>query len=137
MQPLRRGELDAVFDEGIKTWLDQALACELAPLELSEPEFEQLGRLGWRRVALPKTRFPRLLRDVDTLDFSGWPIYANTTLPEQSAYDVCGAIAARAAEITWEKGTGGARQMGLESEATPIDVPFHPGAERWYREHAR
>jgi TRAP-type uncharacterized transport system substrate-binding protein len=78
-----------------------------------------------------------LLRDVDTLDFSGWPIYASTALPEKSAYDVCAAIAARAAEIPWEKGTGGASQMGLESEATPMDVPLHPGAERWYREHAR
>jgi TRAP-type uncharacterized transport system substrate-binding protein len=136
MGPLRRGELDAVFDEGIKTWLDEALTCELAPLELSEPEFEQLARLGWRRVALPKARFPRLLRDIDTLDFSGWPIYASTALPEKSAYDVCGAIVSRAAEIPWEKGAGGANHMGHESEATPMDVPLHPGAERWYREHA-
>jgi len=136
MEPLRRGELDAVFDEGIKTWLNEALACELAPLELSEPEFENLGRLGWRRTALPKARFPRLLRDVDTLDFSGWPIYASTALPEQTAYDVCGAIAARAAEIPWEKGTGGTSHMGQDGEATPMDVPLHPGAERWYREHA-
>jgi hypothetical protein len=26
--------------------------------------------------------------------------------------------------------------MGRESEETPMDVPLHPGAERWYREHA-
>jgi len=25
--------------------------------------------------------------------------------------------------------------MGRESNATPMDVPLHPGAERWYREH--
>jgi TRAP-type uncharacterized transport system substrate-binding protein len=23
-----------------------------------------------------------------------------------------------------------------ESDTTPMDVPLHPGAERWYREHA-
>jgi len=136
MEPLRRGELDAIFDEGIKTWLAEALACELAPIELSAHEFEQLGRLGWRRVALPKARFPRLTGNIDTLDFSGWPIYASASLAEEAAYNVCGAIAARAAEIPWERGTeGSVWQMGRESDATPMDVPLHPGAERWYREH--
>ena len=137
MEPLRRGELDAIFDEGIKTWLAEALACELAPIELSAHEFEQLGRLGWRRVALPKARFPRLTGNIDTLDFSGWPIYASASLAPEAAYDVCGAIAARAAEIPWERGTERTVwQMGRESDATPMDVPLHPGAERWYREHA-
>jgi TRAP-type uncharacterized transport system substrate-binding protein len=137
MQPLRRGELDAIFDEGIKTWLDEALACGLAPIELDRAEFEQLGRLGWRRVSLPKARFARLSRDVDTLDFSGWPIYASASLAEEIAYDVCGALAARTAEIPWERGTQGTvGQMGRETHATPMDVPLHPGAERWYCEHA-
>jgi hypothetical protein len=62
MEPLRRGELDAIFDEGIKTWLNEALACGLAPIALQPSEFEQLGRLGWRRVLLPKARFSHLKR---------------------------------------------------------------------------
>ena len=137
MAPLRRGELDGIFDEGIKTWLDEALAYGLVPIELAASEFEQLGRLGWRRVSLPKARFARLPRDIDALDFSGWPIYASASLPDDAAYDVCGALAARAAEIPWEKGTEGTvGQMGRETEATPMDVPLHPGAARWYREHA-
>src|SRR5262249_55129192 len=57
------------------------------------------GRLGWRKVSLPKARFPRLARDTDTLDFSGWPIYTNASLPEQVAYEICNALAAREAEI--------------------------------------
>ena len=136
LEPLRRGELDAVFDEGIKVWLDEALAAGLVPIGLEEGEFEGLGRLGWRRVVLPKARFPLLARDVDTLDFSGWPIYANSALPDQVAYDVCGALAARAAEVPWEAGTEkSVRQMGRETDATPMDVPLHPGAQRWFREH--
>jgi TRAP-type uncharacterized transport system substrate-binding protein len=136
LEPLRRGEIDAVFDEGIKVWLDEALEAGLAPLELDAGEFEALGRLGWRRVDLPKARFSRLAKDVDTLDFSGWPIYANASLPDEVAYDVCGALAAREAEIPWEKGSGGnAVMMGRETDKTPMDVPLHPGAQRWYREH--
>ena len=58
--------------------------------------------------------------------------------PTQVAYDVCAALAAREAEIPWEKGTSTtAVQMGRESETTPMDVPLHPGAERWYREHGQ
>jgi len=137
MEPLRRGELDAIFDEGIKTWLGEALACGLAPLELTEAEFEAMGGLGWRRVSLPKARFPGLTKDVDTFDFSGWPIYASASLAEDVAYDMCGAIAARTAEIPWEKGDGAAPEVGRETESTPMDVPLHPGAMRWYREHGR
>src|SRR5207248_485540 len=50
------------------------------------------------------------------------------------------AIHAREAEIVWEnfnqwapyKGIGA---LGEETEATPRDVPLHPGAARWFREH--
>ena len=108
----------------------------LVPLEIEPAEFDALGQLGWRRVVLPKARFPGLARDFDTFDFSGWPIYTSASLPEQMAYDICGALAAREAEVPWEKGTGGsALHMVRETESTPMDVPLHPGAERWYREH--
>jgi TRAP-type uncharacterized transport system substrate-binding protein len=135
MEPLRRGEIDAVFDEGIKTWLDAALSCGLVPLELDTAEFEHLQRLGWRRVALPKSRFSGLTHNMDALDFSGWPIYASASLPEQVAYDICGALAARTSEVPWEPGTQGIEQMGRETDATPMDVPLHPGAEQWHRKH--
>jgi len=60
------------------------------------------------------------------------------SLPEQVAYEVCNALAAREAEIPWEKGIdGSALHMGSESDSTPMDVPLHPGAERWYREHGQ
>jgi TRAP-type uncharacterized transport system substrate-binding protein len=137
LEPMARGEIDAVFDEGIKVWLDEALAAGLVPLELNEDEFAAMGELGWRRVRLPKARVPHLVKEIDALDFSGWPIYANASLPEQTAYDVCAALAAREAEIPWEKGSdGSALHMVSDTETTPIDVPLHPGAERWYRAHA-
>jgi TRAP-type uncharacterized transport system substrate-binding protein len=135
LAPMARGEIDAVFDEGIKVWLDEALAAGLVPIDLDEAEFAAMGRLGWRRVPLPKARFLGLARDVDTLDFSGWPIYCNASLPDQTAYDICGALAARETEVPWEEGTGNtALHMLRESENTPMDVPLHPGAERWLRE---
>ena len=68
LAPLARGEIDAVFDEGIKVWLDEALAAGLAPIELEASEFEAMGRLGWprsrfqKRVSLPsRTTSTRLI----------------------------------------------------------------------------
>jgi TRAP-type uncharacterized transport system substrate-binding protein len=136
LEPMARGEIDAVFDEGIKVWLDEALAAGLVPLPLDAAEFDAMGKLGWRKVLLPKSRHPGLAHDFEALDFSGWPIYCNAALPEQTAYDICGALAAREAEIPWEKGAGNtAVAMMRESEETPMDVPLHPGTERWLREH--
>jgi TRAP-type uncharacterized transport system substrate-binding protein len=137
LEPMARGEVDAVFDEGIKVWLNEALAAGLVPIELTEDEFTALGKLGWRRVKLPKARFPKLAKDYDQLDFSGWPIYCNASLPDQMAYDICAALAAREVEIPFEKGgNDSALTMVRETETSPRDVPLHPGAERWLREHS-
>jgi TRAP-type uncharacterized transport system substrate-binding protein len=138
LDPMKRGEIDAVFDEGIKVWLNEALAAGLMPLELDAAEFDAMGKLGWRKVVLPKARFGGLAKDVATLDFSGWPIYCNASLPEQIAYDICAALAAREPEIPFEKGTdGNAIQMVTETDMTPMDVPLHPGSERWLREQRK
>lgn len=134
---LRDGTLDAVFDEGIGTWLNEALEHGLVPLQLEPEAFAHLGALGWRRVTLPTSRYPRLTQDYSCVDFSGWPLYASAALPDQVAYDVCDAFAARADEMSWEEGTyTGVAQVFHETDATPMDVPLHPGAARWYREHA-
>jgi TRAP-type uncharacterized transport system substrate-binding protein len=138
LEPMKCGEIDAVFDEGIKVWLNEALAAGLVPLELDAAEFDAMGQLGWRKVVLPKARFGGLTKDFDTLDFSGWPIYCNASLPDQIAYDICAALAAREPEIPFERGTNGnAIQMVTETDMTPMDVPLHPGSEGWLREQRR
>ena len=47
------------------------------------PSSKPWGDWDGARSRFRKARFPRLARDVDTLDFSGWPIYANASLPER------------------------------------------------------
>jgi TRAP-type uncharacterized transport system substrate-binding protein len=134
---LRDGTIDMVLDEGIRTWLNTALGAGLVPLELESVDFARLDALGWRRMVLSTNRFPLLKRDCDCIDFSGWPLYTSAALPDQVAYDVCAAFAARQDEMPWEEGTyTGIAQVFHETDATPMDVPLHPGAARWYREHA-
>ena len=135
MKALAAGEIDAIFDEGLPVWFDKALEAGMAPLELDESIFQQLTALGWRKVVIPAGRFPHLKSDYTCLDYGGWPLYTRASLPDEDAYKVCAAIRAREAEILWEDSYTGIGQLGRDTEATPLDVPLHLGAERWYREH--
>jgi TRAP-type uncharacterized transport system substrate-binding protein len=56
------------------------------------------------------------------------------------AYRIVGAIKAREREIVWEDFNArapyaGIGALGMPTEATPRDVPLHPGSARWFREH--
>jgi TRAP-type uncharacterized transport system substrate-binding protein len=136
LDPMRAGKLDAVFDEGIKTWLHVALENNYVPIELEADTFAAMAKYGWRRVLIGPKQYPTLAKDHPCIDFSGWPLYASASLPDKTAYEVCGAIAARTEEIPWEKGTAtDIRQVVTETDATPMDVPLHPGAERWLKDN--
>ncbi|HEY3919723.1 MAG TPA: TAXI family TRAP transporter solute-binding subunit [Stellaceae bacterium] len=138
LDPTAKGEIDMIFDEGIKTWLPQSLEAGMVPLDLTEAEFKHLTDLGWRKKSMPAGKFKGLKADHTCIDFSGWPIYCSADLAEKTVYDVCGAIAARDAEMPWEPGDyQGIAQIGRDTEETPIDVPLHPGAERWFREYGQ
>ena len=136
LDALRAGRMDAVLDEGIRTWLPVALDNGLAVLE-PEPEAFAKSRkaLGWRRVVLPKSLYPQMPADRACIDFSGWPLYARASLPDRVAYDVCAAFAAREARYRGEENTCTGIAQVHETDATPMDVPLHPGAARWYEEH--
>lgn len=135
MKALHDGTIDAIFDEGIVQWFDEALAADMQPITLDEPIFRQMEAIGWRRVVIPAGRYPHLKSDHACLDYSGWPLYTRASLPDEDAYKVAEAIEARKDEIFWESSYTGVGQLGRDTEATPMDVPLHPGAARWYREH--
>ncbi|HWG03474.1 MAG TPA: TAXI family TRAP transporter solute-binding subunit [Beijerinckiaceae bacterium] len=133
---IRDGSIDAVADEGLNSWFDVAIENGMVPLALGEKALVGLAALGWRRVPLGDGRFSHYgITHEDCIDFGGWPLYAAASLPEALAYEVCGAFSARRDEMPWEDGSfTDFAQIGRETVATPMDVPLHPGAERWYRE---
>lgn len=131
---LRQGSVDIVFDEGIGTWLPIALENGYEPLVLEEEVLSRLEELGWRRAVLPRERYAALAADSVCIDYSGWPLYTRAALPEEDAYRICAAIGERVEEIPWESSFASLAQLAGGSEATPLEVPLHPGAERWYRE---
>jgi TRAP-type uncharacterized transport system substrate-binding protein len=131
---IAEGSVDIVFDEGIITWLDAALQAGYQPLVPEESVLSQLEAMGWRRAVLPKARYPSLAADSVSIDYSGWPLYTSDALPDEAAYRICAAIGARADEILWESSYTGIAQLAGGTEATPLEVPLHPGAQRWYQE---
>lgn len=136
MTLLPEGKLDAIFDEGLVIWFNEVLKHGMIPLDLEPDLLAHLKTLGWRQNAVPRELFPNLNKDLVGIDYSGWPLYAREDLSEQMAYDVAAAFAARQDEIPWEETgfKGDIRQVWQDTYSTPIDVPLHPGAERYLNE---
>jgi TRAP-type uncharacterized transport system substrate-binding protein len=135
MNALRSGELEAIFDEGLVTWFDESLKCGMQLIELEPDHFAYLAKLGWRRAPIAKGRYPHLTHDHYCIDYSGWPLYANASLPDQVAYEAAAAIFRRQDQMVWDKDSyKSARQVFEDTDETQLDVPLHPGAERFYRE---
>jgi len=140
LKAMADGSVDAIFDEGLALWLEPALAAGYRPLALEADAFAKLGEMGWRRVVMPAGQYRGLEADHPCIDYSGWPLYARSDLAEDTAYKIVAAIHAREKEIMWENFNDwapyrGIGALGEETEATPRDVPLHPGAARWFREH--
>lgn len=135
MERLKRGEVDAIFDEGVRGWVEPGIEAGMRFLPVDEPVLGQLEAHGYRRGVLDRQRFPSLPADVPTLDFSGWPIYTHAAADDELIYGFCRCLDARKADIPWEEpGPLPLADMVRDSPAAPLDVPFHPAAERYWRE---
>jgi TRAP-type uncharacterized transport system substrate-binding protein len=128
------GRTDAIFDEGADEWLDAALASGLKALPLRESTVARLEKLGYRRGVLDRARFPSLPNDVATIDFSGWPIFVHSDLPDARVRAVCEALEQRFSRIPVE----GSRPAEIErmcrdTPEGPHMIPLHSAAERFWR----
>src|ERR1043166_5180691 len=77
--PVRRagiesGEIDAVFDEGIKSWARTALENGFRFLPVEGAVLNSMVAMGYRPTVMHKSRFPGMAEDITTIDFSGWPM---------------------------------------------------------------
>jgi TRAP-type uncharacterized transport system substrate-binding protein len=137
---LERGEIDAIFDEGVVLWADLVAAAGARLLPLSPAHLEFLQDQGFRRGLIEKSRYPSLPGDVPTVDYSGWPLYCHPDTPDALVEHFCQALVSRRDDIVWD--TGGVRQPPLplermvkDSPLTPFDVPMHPRAAAVWRQH--
>lgn len=132
---IEKGTVDAVFDEGIKSWGQTAVDKGFRYLPIDGPVLRRLKAMGYRGAVLPKTHFKGMTEDVSTIDFSGWPMVARTDMAADVAYALCEAIEVRRKTIPTDNFKPlNIAQLCANDEEAPYDVPLHRGARRFYRE---
>jgi hypothetical protein len=132
---LRRGEIDAIFDEAANVWVEAAAQSGMTLLPLGESTVARLEAIGYRRNHLTRAEFPSLPADLLTMDFSGWPIVVHQDAEDDLVTSFCMALEARKANIPWQgEGALPVERMCLDAPDTPQDVPYHRAAERYWRE---
>jgi TRAP-type uncharacterized transport system substrate-binding protein len=131
---LVRGEVDAIFDEAAHSWVPQALDAGITILPLAEETVAKLEAMGYRRAVLPQAAYPKLLRNVLSLDFSGWTVFVHAKADDALVTQICAGLDARKARIPWEEpGALPVERMAREAPDTPQCVPLHPAAERFWQ----
>jgi len=137
---LERGEIDAVFDEGIALWADLVTPAGARLIALDSQRLSGLGRAGFRPAVIEHQRYPTLTTDVPTVDYSGWPIFCRTDNPRRPHRSVLRGSGEPARVHLLEM--GGVEQPPLpleqmvrETPATPLDVPLHHRAAEVWRRH--
>jgi TRAP-type uncharacterized transport system substrate-binding protein len=134
-ESIERHAVDAVFDEGIKSWARTALENGFRFLPVEGAVLKRMVAMGYRATVMPKSRFDGMTKDVTTLDFSGWPMIVRADMPDATAYAICEAIEKRRQAIPTDNYKPlDMAQLCANDEEAPYDVPLHKAAQRFYRE---
>lgn len=69
------------------------------------------------------------------IDYSGWPIVIRANMPDELAYHFVAALDQIREEIPYDSDkVPPMSELGNHTEQGPLDIPLHPGAERYYHE---
>jgi len=132
---IESGRVNAIFDEGIKSWARTALENGFRFLPVEGSILKHMAALGYRPTRMPKSRFQGMAADVQTLDFSGWPMIVRADMPDDVAYALCETIEKQKDMMPTDNYKPlDVAQLCANDEESPYDVPLHPGAARFYRE---
>jgi TRAP-type uncharacterized transport system substrate-binding protein len=139
--PARREQMEsgvqAIFDEGIKSWGALALAAGMKFLPVRDDVLKKMARLGFGGATLGKDAFPSMEDDIATIDFSGWLFFCRADLTAKTAYDMARAIDRSHDTIEadrLDKGKMTMEEFCLGGESGAVTIPLHAGAAKYYRE---
>jgi len=132
---IENGTVNAIFDEGIKSWARTALENGFRFLPVEGTVLKSMVAMGYRPTVMHKSRFAGMAEDITTIDFSGWPMIVRADMGNDVAYAICEAIEKRKEVIPTDNYKPLEMvQLCANDEEAPYDVPLHPGAARFYRE---
>jgi TRAP-type uncharacterized transport system substrate-binding protein len=134
---IQSGSANAVFDEGVKSWGSTALDAGMRFLPINSAAKHHMERLGFPSAMLTRRHYPRLEKDIETVDFSGWTFFCHADLSSMIAYNMAKAVDLSHAQIPVDHFDR--RPMTMEEfcrggEAGQLNIPLHPGAKKYYRD---
>ena len=131
---MQRGEVDMIVDEAVRGWANPALDAGMRMLPLDEEILTKMEMLGLRRAVMPVARYPKLGKDLPTLDFSGFAVYTHADAPDDVIKSICAALEARKERIGWQEPGPLPLARGCRDTADgPLVIPLHPAAEKFWR----
>jgi TRAP-type uncharacterized transport system substrate-binding protein len=139
----QEGRCNAVFNEAImvSNWSDLVAQQPMRFIPIEPDAMRTLRQAyGLKPAVLEKGRL-RNEQDVPCLDWSHWGILCRDDMPEELAYRVTAVLVEERAEFEARFRHLPVHQSPLTYPIDPqrmptgVDLPLHPGAERYYREH--
>jgi TRAP-type uncharacterized transport system substrate-binding protein len=134
---IRSGTADAVFDEGVKSWGATALDEGMQFLPVDDAVLHKMTRLGFPSAMLSREHYPKMERDIRTVDFSGWTFFCHADLPSEIAYNMAKAVDLCYQQIPvdhFDKRPMTMHEFCRGGEAGQLNIPLHPGAKKYFRE---
>jgi TRAP-type uncharacterized transport system substrate-binding protein len=134
---IRSSAANAVFDEGLKSWGSLALESGMRFLPIRADVLNRMERLGFTGASVTKETFPRLDKEIATLDFSGWPFMCRKDLSQEIAYMMAAAIDSCHRQIPvdhFDRRPMTMKEFCQGSDGGPLTIPLHSGAKKYYRE---
>ena len=130
------GQFDAIFDEAVNRWAPSAHQIGMRFMNFDEPLLQRLEAMGFRRARVNPQLYPEVAAvvKVETLDFSGWPVFVRADVPDEIVHHICAALEERKDRIPWQgEGPLPLDQMCIDAIDAPLTVPLHPAAEEFWR----
>lgn len=142
------GEANALFHEGDvpiqQSWKELNAKIPMRVLSISDTVIEKMKQFGlWKYdQVIKKGRYPGVLDDVTTIDYSDWIVVADANVSDDIAYKMAkiGVEKKDAFESQYrDMLPAGSKEMG-QYIADPkemwkdLGVPLHPGAQRYFKE---
>jgi TRAP-type uncharacterized transport system substrate-binding protein len=135
MEALATGRIDAIFDEALSTWGNEALNSGMRFLPLDDSLLEKLEAMGFRRAAVTRMQCSKLDQEVTTLDFSGWMVFTRADVSDEVVRAFCHALEMRKERIPWQgEGPLPLDSMCRDTPQGPLEIPLHPAAAHYWRE---
>jgi len=132
---ITRGEVNAIFDEGILSWGQFAVERGFRFLPIEGAVRKRIEAAGYDIIDVTPKRLPALPHAIQAVDFCGWPMIVHADMPDDVAYALCEALEARQLQIPTDNYKPlNLVQLCTVDEEAPRGAPLHPGAEKFYRE---